>query len=137
MELRNHGKKILSVLIAGAIFIGIGIVIGANLNFYKSYDKYGIVVDTKIEEFLENGTRVWHDPIDEDFANKVGYWNLTNPDRYVLEAMQTHKMVLVSPDASDLTIVKQLEEHNWKPLVRYNGKYYLIDVYGSPMHPWM
>ncbi len=100
-------------------------------------DKYGIVAATKIEELLSDGIRIWHDPISEEFAEKAGYWNLTDPDRYVLEAINDlGKMVLVSNNTPDLTIVKQMEQHSWKAIVNYEGTFYLITIYGTPMHRW-
>jgi len=136
MELRDHGKKIVLILIAAAIVLGAVVVFATQMENDR-FNHYGIVVHTKMQELLSNGTWVWHDPIDEEFVMRTGgYWNLTNPDRYFLEALETKKVVYVTKNAPGLTIVKQLEEHNWNPIVKYNGKYYLVDVYGSPMHPW-
>ncbi len=101
-------------------------------------DKYGIMVETNIEELLPNGTFIRHEPITYEFANRVGYWNLTNPDRYVLEAINAPgKLILVQKGDLDLTIVQQLEEHNWIELVKYDGQFYHIVVYGTPNNKWV
>lgn len=140
--LRLSRRKLGVAIVALIILATVIIVYASPIDFGNWFPnpgyegKYGVVAETKIEELLPDGTHVWHDPITEEFADRVGYWNLTDPDKYVLEAINTGKMVLVSVHAADLTIVKQLEEHNWIAIVKYNGKFYAIIVHGSPMHKW-
>ena len=142
-KLRSSRKKLGVALVLFIILATILIVYASSIDFGNWFPdpgyegKYGVVAETDAQELLPNGTFIQHDPITEEFANRTGgYWNLTDPDRYVLEAINTGKMVLVSIHATDLTIVKQLEQHNWIRIVKYNGKFYLITVLGSPKSKW-
>jgi hypothetical protein len=105
----------------------------------KYSDKYGIVVETYAVELLPNGTFVRHDPITEEYtARWGGYWNLTAPDKYVLEAIgNPGEMILVSMNAPDLMIVQQLEQHNWIDFIKYNQQLYRVTVYGTPKNKWV
>jgi hypothetical protein len=141
--LKSSRRKLGIVIISFMILAVVIVVYALPIDFSgwfpnPGYEgKYGVVAETDAQELLPNGTFIRHDPITEEFANRTGgYWNLTDPDRYVLEAINTGKMVLVSIHATDLTIVKQLEEHNWIRIVKYNGKFYLITVLGSPKSKW-
>jgi hypothetical protein len=110
------------------------------INQLKEHDRLlNIAYEGKYYAIIfANGTSYYGfqavDRIKEAFTQ--GYWELTEPDRYVLEAIQTGKTVMVSRNASDLTFVKQLEQHLWFEFVKYNGNYYFITVDGTPNHKW-